>query len=47
MSAVLLSQISRALEDEEYAKVASLDLTSAFDLVNISVLIKKLKIIEH
>jgi hypothetical protein len=43
LSAALLSQISRALEDEEYVIVASLDLSSAFDLVNINLLIKRLK----
>ena len=43
LSAELLSQISRALDDEEYVIMASLDLSSAFDLVNIDLLIKRLK----
>ena len=42
LSSALLSQISRALDDEEYVIVASLDLSSAFDLVNINLLIKRL-----
>jgi retron-type reverse transcriptase len=43
LSSALLSQISRALDDEEYVIVVSLDLSSAFDLVNINLLIKRLK----
>jgi retron-type reverse transcriptase len=43
LSSELLSQISRALDNEEYVIVASLDLSSAFDLVNIDLLIKRLK----
>ena len=42
LSSALLSQISRALDDEEYVIVASLDLSSAFDLVNINLLIERL-----
>jgi hypothetical protein len=34
--AALFSQISIALDDEDYVIMASLDLSSAFDLVNIS-----------
>ena len=45
LSSALLSQISRALDNEEYVIVASLDLSSAFDLVNIDLLIKRLKIV--
>jgi hypothetical protein len=41
LSSALLSQISRALDNEEYVIVASLDLSSAFDLVNIDLLIKR------
>jgi hypothetical protein len=43
LSSALLSQISRALDNEEYVIVASIDLSSAFDLVNIDLLIKRLK----
>ena len=39
------SIITRALEDEDFAVMASLDLSSAFDLVNVSLLLKRLKII--
>ena len=45
LSSALLSQISRALDNEDYVILASLDLSSAFDLVNIDLLIKRLKII--
>jgi hypothetical protein len=36
---------SRALDDNEYVMVASLDLSSAFDVVNINLLVKRLRII--
>ena len=39
------SVIARALNDDEYALMASLDLSSAFDVVNVDLLIKRLKII--
>ena len=45
LSAKLLSDIARALYDDNYVIVASLDLSSAFDLVNIKLLIKRLTII--
>jgi hypothetical protein len=45
LSSDLLSQISRALENEEYMIMTRLDLSSAFDLVNIDLLIERLKII--
>ena len=45
LSVELLSQIARALDDEDYVIVASIDLSSAFDLVNINLLLKRLKII--
>ena len=41
----LQSLISRALEDDNYVAMASLDLSSAFDVVNIPLLIKRLKIV--
>jgi hypothetical protein len=37
--------ISRALDNNEYALLSSLDLSTAFDLVDIQLLIKRLKII--
>ena len=45
LSIKLQSMIARALDQDEYALVASLDLSSAFDLVNIDLLIKRLKIV--
>ena len=45
LMAVLQSQIARALEDEDYVIVASLDLSSAFDLVDIDLLMKRLDLI--
>ena len=45
LSLTLQSIITRALEDEDFAVMASLDLSSAFDLVNVSLLLKRLKII--
>jgi hypothetical protein len=44
LSNKLFSQISRALNDEDYVLITSLDLSSAFDLVNINLLIKRLRI---
>ena len=41
----LQSIISRALDDDKYVLMSSLDLSSAFDIVNINLLIKRLKII--
>jgi hypothetical protein len=41
--ATILSQISRALDNEEFVMVVSLDLSSSFDFVNINLLIKRLK----
>jgi hypothetical protein len=41
----LLSLIARAIDDEEYVVVASIDLSSAFDLVNVNLLLKRLLII--
>jgi hypothetical protein len=38
--------IARALDDDEYILVASLDLSSAFDMVNADLLMKRLQIIE-
>ncbi len=45
LSAKLLSNIARALDDDNYVMVASLDQSSAFDLENIKLLIKRLTII--
>ena len=45
LSVDLQSIISRALDNSEYVLVSSLDLSSAFDVVNIKLLIKRLKII--
>ena len=42
LSSDLLSQISRAIDNDEYVVVASLDMSSAFDLVNINLLVKRL-----
>ena len=36
---------SKILDDEDYVMVASLDLSSAFDLVNINLLLKRLRIV--
>ena len=41
----LQSLISRALDDDEFVAVASLDLSAAFDVVNVPLLIKRLRII--
>ena len=37
--------ISRALDNDEYVAMASLDLSSAFDVVNVPLLIKRLRIL--
>ena len=42
---LLQSMISRALDDNEYVAMASLDLSAAFDVVNVPLLIKRLGII--
>ena len=42
---LLQSLISRALDDDNFVAMASLDLSSAFDVVNIPLLIKRLNII--
>ena len=41
----LQSLISRALEDDNYVAMASLDLSAAFDVVDVNLLTKRLKII--
>ena len=45
LSVELLSQIARAVDDENFVIVASIDLSAAFDLVDTNLLIKRLKII--
>ena len=45
LAADLLSLIARAVDDEEYVVVASIDLSAAFDLVNVNLLLKRLLII--
>jgi hypothetical protein len=45
LSAALLSQTAPAIDDEECVIVASVDLSLVFDLVNVNLLIKRLKII--
>ncbi len=45
LMAVLQSQIARALEGEDFVMVASLDLSSAFDLVDIELLMKCLTMV--
>jgi predicted house-cleaning noncanonical NTP pyrophosphatase (MazG superfamily) len=42
LSSKLLSEISRALDDDDYVLTTSIDLSSAFDLVNVDLLIKRL-----
>ena len=42
---VIQSLIARALDDDEYVAMASLDLSSAFDVVDVKLLIKRLYII--
>ena len=41
----LQSIISRALDDDNYVAMASIDLSAAFDIVNVDLLIKRLRII--
>ena len=43
LSADIQSLISRALDEDEYVLLASIDLSSAFDLVNVDLLIKRLQ----
>ena len=45
LSIQLQSMIARAMDEDQYGMVASLDLSSAFDVVNIDLLIKRLKIV--
>lgn len=45
LSLELQSIIARALDEDNFVLVASLDLSSAFDIVNVNLLIKRLKII--
>ena len=45
LSVELLSMIARAIDNDECVMVCSIDLSSAFDLVNIDLLLKRLKII--
>ena len=39
----LQSIISRALDDDNYVAMASIDLSAAFDIVNVDLLIKRLR----
>ena len=41
----LQSMIARALDDDEYVAIASLDLSAAFDVVDVPLLIKRLRVI--
>ena len=43
LSLQLQSLIARELDDDQYALMASLDLSAAFDVVNVKLLIKRLK----
>jgi hypothetical protein len=45
LSTKLLSEISRALDDNEYLLTTSIDLSSALDLINVDLLIKRLIVI--
>jgi hypothetical protein len=45
LSAELLSMISRSLDNDNFVLVSSLDLSSAFDVVNTDLLIKRLVIL--
>ena len=40
---LLQSMIARALDDDEFMALASLDLSSAFDVVDVTLLIKRMK----
>ena len=42
---VLQSLIARALDDDHLVLLASLDLSAAFDIVNVGLLIKRLRVI--
>ena len=46
-SLLLQSLISRALDDDEYVAMASLNLSAAFDIVDLPLLMKRLEIIGH
>ena len=41
---LLQSLIAGALDDDDYVALASLDLSAAFDIVNVALLIKRLQI---
>ena len=41
----LQSEIARALDSNQYTLMASLDLSSAFDIVNVDLLMERLKIV--
>ena len=43
--ALLQSLIARAADDNQYVVMASMDLSAAFDLVNVELLLKRLRII--
>ena len=45
LSSEIQSRIARALDNDEYAQLTSLDLSAAFDLVNIDLLMKRLCLI--
>jgi hypothetical protein len=45
LSLELLSLIARAMDDDDYVIAASIDFSSAFDLVNVDLLLKRLRII--
>ena len=45
LSAKLQSLIARALDEGEHVLIASLDLSAAFDIVNVDLLVRRLKII--
>ena len=45
LSIELQAKIARALDNDEYVLVSSLDLSSAFDIVNVKLLLKRLRII--
>ena len=44
MSLTIQSIIAQALEDDNHALMASLDLSAAFDTVNINLLLKRMRI---
>jgi hypothetical protein len=45
ISLTLQSQIARAIDDDKFVLMSSLDLSAAFDVVNIELLLKRLKIV--